>query len=183
MLNIILIIRDQPFKNFRTAVFESFDSADTLATRCTLKGPHPSAFKLSVHELISHPNKIVYLNILMLEPCLQNAYTCYYAFSHLSRLLTEVAESPKCNYVVVRSRDTLAQIRAQIICYTVQSLQFIHSSMAVQPLVGPWPDLQFRDPFYTDGMTSWTSDQPVARPLPTHRKKLTQNKRAQTSIP
>jgi hypothetical protein len=41
--------------------------------------------------------------------------------------------------------------------------------MALQPFVGPWPLLQFRNHFYTDGRTPWTSDQPVARPLHTHR--------------
>jgi hypothetical protein len=55
---------------------------------------------------------------------------------------------------------------------------FIYSSMALQPLVGPWPLPQFRNLFYTDGRTSWTSDQPVARPLPTYRTIQTQNKRA-----
>jgi hypothetical protein len=59
---------------------------------------------------------------------------------------------------------------------------FIHSSMALQPFVGPWPLLQFRNLFYTDGRTRWTSDQPVARPLPTHRTTQTQNKRTETSI-
>jgi hypothetical protein len=44
---------------------------------------------------------------------------------------------------------------------------FIHSSMALQPFVGPWPFLQFRNFFYTDGRTPWTSDQPDTRPLPT----------------
>jgi hypothetical protein len=42
-------------------------------------------------------------------------------------------------------------------------------SMALQPFVGPWPLLQFRNIFYTDGKTPWTSNQPIARPLPTHR--------------
>jgi hypothetical protein len=32
-------------------------------------------------------------------------------------------------------------------------------------------------------MTSWTEDQPVTRPLPTHRTTQTQNKRTQTFIP
>jgi uncharacterized protein (DUF58 family) len=31
--------------------------------------------------------------------------------------------------------------------------------------------------------TTWTGDQPVARPLPTHRTPQTQNKRTQTSMP
>jgi hypothetical protein len=41
--------------------------------------------------------------------------------------------------------------------------------MALQPFVGFWPLLQFRNLFYTDDRTHWTSHQPVARPLPTHR--------------
>jgi hypothetical protein len=36
---------------------------------------------------------------------------------------------------------------------------------------------------YTLGRTPWTGDQPVARPLPTHRTTQTQNKRTQTSMP
>jgi hypothetical protein len=48
---------------------------------------------------------------------------------------------------------------------------FIHSSMALQPFVGPWPLLQFLNLFYTGGRTPWTSDQTVARPLPTHKHK------------
>jgi hypothetical protein len=47
---------------------------------------------------------------------------------------------------------------------------FIHSSVALQPFVRPWPFLQFRNLLYTDGGTPWTSDQPVARQLPTHRR-------------
>jgi hypothetical protein len=51
----------------------------------------------------------------------------------------------------------------------------IHSSMALQPFAGPWPLLLFRNHFYTDGRNPWTGDQPVARPLPTHRTTQTQN--------
>jgi hypothetical protein len=36
--------------------------------------------------------------------------------------------------------------------------------------------------FYTVGRTPWTGDQPVARPLPTHRAAQTQNKSTQTSM-
>jgi hypothetical protein len=35
---------------------------------------------------------------------------------------------------------------------------------------------------YTVGMTPWTGDQPVARPLPARRTEQTQNKRTQTSV-
>jgi hypothetical protein len=37
--------------------------------------------------------------------------------------------------------------------------------------------------FYTVGTTLWTGDQPVARPLPTHRTTQTQNKRTQIHMP
>jgi hypothetical protein len=47
---------------------------------------------------------------------------------------------------------------------------------------GPWPHFQFIN-LYTVSRTSWTGDQPVARPLPTHRATQTQNKRTQTSMP
>jgi hypothetical protein len=57
---------------------------------------------------------------------------------------------------------------------------FIHSSLALQPFVEPWPLLQFRNLFYTDGWTPWAGDQPVARPLPTYRTTQTQNKRTHT---
>jgi hypothetical protein len=38
----------------------------------------------------------------------------------------------------------------------------IHSSMALQLFVGPWPFLQLRNLFYTNGKASWMSDQPIA---------------------
>jgi hypothetical protein len=52
---------------------------------------------------------------------------------------------------------------------------FIQSSMLYSPLLGPGLFFSFVFFFYTDGRTSWTSDQPVARPLPTHRTTQTQN--------
>jgi hypothetical protein len=52
--------------------------------------------------------------------------------------------------------------------------------MALPPHSGPWPLIQFRNHFFTYGRTPWTSDQPVARSLPKHRKILTQNKRIHT---
>jgi hypothetical protein len=54
--------------------------------------------------------------------------------------------------------------------------------MALQPFVLPWPLFQFID-MCTVGRTPSTGDQPVARPLPTHRTTQTQNKRTQTSMP
>jgi hypothetical protein len=52
--------------------------------------------------------------------------------------------------------------------------------MAVQPFVGPWLLFSFLI-LYTIGITPWTGDQPVARPLPTHRTQ-TQNELTQTSM-
>jgi hypothetical protein len=67
---------------------------------------------------------------------------------------------------------TLLFCLSWIICEEIHS--FIHSSMALQPFVGPRPLLQFRNLFYTDGRTPCTSDQPIERPLPTHRATQTQ---------
>jgi hypothetical protein len=54
--------------------------------------------------------------------------------------------------------------------------------MALQPFIEPWPLFQFLHIFYTVGKTSWTGDQPVARPFPAHRTARTQNKRIQTTM-
>jgi hypothetical protein len=47
---------------------------------------------------------------------------------------------------------------------------------------GSWPLFQFLN-LYKVGRTPWTGDQPVARPLPTHKTTQTQNKCTQTSMP
>jgi hypothetical protein len=54
--------------------------------------------------------------------------------------------------------------------------------MALEPFVGPWPLFRFLNIFII-GSKPWTRDQPVARPLPTHRRTQTQNKRTQTYMP
>jgi hypothetical protein len=60
---------------------------------------------------------------------------------------------------------------SHVIRYTfLANEMFIHSSIAVEPFVEPWPLLYFRTHFYTPGRTPWTSDQSVARPLPICRK-------------
>jgi hypothetical protein len=58
-------------------------------------------------------------------------------------------------------------------------LIIIITIIALQTFVGPWPPFQLVDPIYTVGTTPWTGNQPVARPLPTHRTTQTQNKRTQ----
>jgi hypothetical protein len=57
----------------------------------------------------------------------------------------------------------------------------IHPSMVLQPLWIFAAFLQILNA-YADGRTPWTVDQPIARPLPTHRTTQTQNKGIQTSM-
>jgi hypothetical protein len=54
--------------------------------------------------------------------------------------------------------------------------------MALQPFVGTWTFFNFVIP-YTVITTPLMVDQPVARPLPTHRTAQTHIKHMQTSIP
>jgi hypothetical protein len=85
--------------------------------------------------------------------------------------------------LVELSRGTLHRFlktaRLPELCLIQVSIETIHTglSMALQPFVGPWPLLQFRNLLYTVGRTPWTEDQPATRPLPTHRTTQTQNKR------
>jgi hypothetical protein len=60
---------------------------------------------------------------------------------------------------------------------SVRCILYYFIQWLCSPFVGPWPLLQFRNHVYTGVGTPWTSDQPVARPLPTHRTTQTQNKR------
>jgi hypothetical protein len=52
---------------------------------------------------------------------------------------------------------------------------FVHQWL-YSPLLGAGIFFSFVIFLYTDGRNPWTSDQPVARPLATHRTKRTQNK-------
>jgi hypothetical protein len=45
---------------------------------------------------------------------------------------------------------------------TTQQYSFAHSSVALQPFVGPRPLFQFRDLFYTDGRTPWSAGRKAA---------------------
>jgi hypothetical protein len=63
-----------------------------------------------------------------------------------------------------------------IACLFIEGFFF---PMALSAHSGLWPFIQFRNHFL-DGRTPWASDQPVARPLPTHRTAQTQNKRIHT---
>jgi hypothetical protein len=86
--------------------------------------------------------------------------------SNIRSRIRNLTLNPKCWYEV----------------HSAELWAFIHSLRALQPFVGPWPLLEFRNLFYTVFRIPWTSDQPVARPLPTHRTTQTQNKRTQASM-
>jgi hypothetical protein len=55
---------------------------------------------------------------------------------------------------------------------------YLSIDLALEPFVEPWQFYQFLD-FYTP----WMGDQPVARPLPAHRRTQTHNKSRQTPMP
>jgi hypothetical protein len=55
--------------------------------------------------------------------------------------------------------------------------------MTLQPLWTLASFFSFLICIYTVGRTPWAGDQPIARPLPTHRTTQTQNKRTQISMP
>jgi hypothetical protein len=66
-------------------------------------------------------------------------------------------------------------------CYFQFLVDLIHSfTNGSKDFFGPWPLLQFRNLFYTEDGTPWTSDQPVSRPLPIHKTTQTHT---QTSMP
>jgi hypothetical protein len=54
--------------------------------------------------------------------------------------------------------------------------------MAVQPFSGSWPLFHIRNLDTIDRAT-WTGNEPVGRPIPTHRITQTQNKCTYTSVP
>jgi hypothetical protein len=55
---------------------------------------------------------------------------------------------------------------------------FIHSSVAIQPIVSSWPVVSFVI-LYTVRSTNWTRDQSVAKPVPTQGTTQTLNRRTQ----
>jgi hypothetical protein len=77
------------------------------------------------------------------------------------------------------TEDIFCNSSSCFICVTLISLTSVSTNKCIQtlhiihlwlhsPFLGPWPLFSFLI-FYTIGMTPWTGDQPVARPLPTHR--------------
>jgi hypothetical protein len=83
---------------------------------------------------------------------------------------------PEISFNTQNSSSVRLSTQGSISVFTILLFFF---TTAVPPLSGPWPLIQFRNHFSTDGRTPWTSDHPVARPLSKHTTQ-TQNKRIHT---
>jgi hypothetical protein len=79
-----------------------------------------------------------------------------------------------------RVRIVAAELKF-VVSPACSSRDIIYLYMVLQPFVRNWPLFTFLI-LYTVGMTHWTGDQPVARPLHTHTGRHKQNKRKLTSV-
>jgi hypothetical protein len=87
---------------------------------------------------------------------------------------------PYFGYVALEVLVTHAKVRNFNFAFTFLGAnkgiyEYNYLSTALQPLWTMATFFQFLNT-YTIGRTPWTGDQPVARPLPTHRSTQTQNK-------
>jgi hypothetical protein len=89
-----------------------------------------------------------------------------------------------CNFICRTRVKSCSAYCSQVKNYVFHSfIQSFSHSMTLQSFVWPWPLFQFPNNFHTVGRTPWTSDQPVARPLPTHRTTQTENKLTHATMP
>jgi hypothetical protein len=75
-----------------------------------------------------------------------------------------------------KSNLHFSKVKLRVLVFINLAITFFFS-MALPYHSGPRSLIQFRNHFSQKGGTPWTSDQPVARPLPKHRTTQTQNKR------
>jgi hypothetical protein len=81
-------------------------------------------------------------------------------------------------YKVIFQTSNILSLQIRILHYLSLSL----SLWLYSPLLGLGHFFSFLI-FYTLGRAPWMGNQPVARPLPTHKTAQTQNKRTQSSMP
>jgi hypothetical protein len=77
--------------------------------------------------------------------------------------------------IPIHSAIHLAKLFEFVRFEALEQWPFIHQWF-YSPFIGPWPLIQIHNLFYTVGRNTWMGDQPVARPLLTHRIQ-TQKKR------
>jgi hypothetical protein len=115
--------------------------------------------KLHVSQVKQQGNRTVCAENYVLNFCILNTNHADFRHYQGSLIYDSDFERGKSRFHIVPSR----------LFIKMSNENLHHPSMALQPFVGPWPLLQFRYLFYTDGMTPWTGDQPLAKTLPTHR--------------
>jgi hypothetical protein len=85
-------------------------------------------------------------------------------------------------HVISNQPRASRSVSLSINCRPVDSFIFCSICLWLYSPCGPWTLFQFLN-LYTVGTIPCTGDQPIARPLPTHRTSQTQNKCTQTSMP
>jgi hypothetical protein len=90
-----------------------------------------------------------------------------------------------CRIIIVTQTQLVNTVQTYIPTRHIKTKQQ-HTNVLIylllcSPFAVPWRLFSFLI-FYTASRTSWTADQPFARPLPTHRTTQPQTKRAQTCL-
>jgi hypothetical protein len=90
------------------------------------------------------------------------------------------APAPLCPPQIPLDHTRAAAVGSQRLTAWVMARPQVFIYLWLYSPCGSWLLFQFLN-LYTVGRTPWTGDEPVARPLPTHRKTQTLNKRTLTS--
>jgi hypothetical protein len=83
---------------------------------------------------------------------------------------------------VLADRNLLTEMVGRNFVFIPDLSTSIYVIWLYSPFVGPWALFQFLNPIHYP-YDSLEGDQPVVRPVPTHRTTQTQNKLKQTSMP
>jgi hypothetical protein len=145
---------------------------------------------IAIWEVLNSVNEMVVTPTFALWRHHQNFYSGQLTLSANKTTLIETGyarqkpQNNQLNLVLCYVWDSRLSICLSVylsICTSVRPSTFLPTYLWLYSPCGPWPIFQFLNP-HRVGRTSWTGDQPVARPLPTHTTQ-TQNKRIQTSMP